>query len=180
MDGFFGVSDWRRYKQRRNGFILLEMFLAVSLGAMILSAIVPLLTETVRNDQRQVMAEEVLRQGIVMDESLYYTLRYSRIISVSPTEIHFYDSDNTRAGFMVQQNVVYRILSNKQKQPLTGTQYNTLVRGQVLALPYEGRPYFSDDGKCIYIAVLLEDAATGARYPCVMTVVPWQREQADG
>lgn len=177
MDGFFAANGWKKRSFAKNGFMLTELLLAAVLGVVLLSAVLPLLTKTVSYEQKQVMMEEVFRQGIIVDESFYYTLRYSRIISVSPSEIQFYDSSNVRTGFMVKNKVVYRILSNQTKQPLTGTRYNVLVRGQVLAEPYGDNPYFRQDGKRIHIAVVLKDQATGVQYPCLTTVVPWSWEQ---
>lgn len=174
MGVYFNVSGWKKSNIKANGFMLWELLLGVFLSLVLLVSVLPVFTEAVRQEQRQTMSEELYRQGVVIDESLYHTLRYCRIESVSPTRIVFYTPDKSRAGFTVKNKTVYRMLSNQNDQPLTSTSYHPFVRGRVVVQPYEDRPYFSYDGTTVRIAILLVDERTLQTWPCVLSVVPWR------
>ncbi len=174
MAEYFNVNGWKRPKA--NGFLLWEMLLAAALSLLLLSAVIPAFTEAVRQEQRQVMSEDLYRQGVVIDETLYHGIRYGTIHSVSDKEIIFYNTDGTKTGFSVKGKGVYRVLSNLTDQPLLSTSHNPMVQGRVVAEPYEDRPFFSYDGRTVRIAILLVDERTLQTWPCIIAVVPWQNE----
>lgn len=175
MGVYFNVNGWK--KTEPNGFMLFEMLLAAALALVLLLAVLPAYTEAVRQEQRQVMSEELYRQGVVIDETFYHVLRYSKIISVTEKEIIFYTADGLKAGFRVSGTMIDRLLRNGDRQPLLSIDKNPMVHGRVVARPYEDRPYFSYDGRAVRIAILLTDVQTLQTWPCLITVVPWQHEE---
>lgn len=175
--GFFAVNGWNESGRKRNGFLLGEMLVASVLAVCLLLAFLPVVTQAVRHDRRGAVREELWRQGLIMDETIYHELRYSTITAVYNDEINFRNKDGVSSGFRVRGTTVYRILSNYTYQPLTGSR-TILARGWIEAKPYEGRPYFTRVGDAIHVAIMLEDSVTKEQWPCYIVVVPWQGEEA--
>lgn len=179
-DGFFAVFVSNE-KIQRNGFLLAEILIAMMLSLILLVAIIPVLTQTIRQDRVGAVREELWRQGMVMDETIYHELRYATVTAVYEDQISFRDKDGKSGGFRVRGNTVYRMLSNQTLQPLTGSNRTVSGRGWIEAKPYGNEPYFKQVGEAIQMALILEDSATKEQWPCVLVVVPWKgEEQQDG
>lgn len=172
-DEFFAVFAWNG-KPRRNGFLLGDVLVAMALVALLLFALIPIVTQAVRADRIGAVREELWRQGMVMDETIYHELRYATITAVYEDQINFRDKDGKTGGFRVRGTTVYRILSNQTQQPLTGSHRTVLARGWIEAKPYGNEPYFKRVGDAIQMAVVLEDSVTKEQWPCVLVVVPWK------
>jgi hypothetical protein len=139
---------------------------------MLWYAFLPVLTQTVRYFKIGESGEELARQGLLMDETIYNTLRFSKGIMVSGTRISCYDKEGIRTGFSVKDGIMYRVLSNGQDQPLTGNPGSGIRKGRFVVMPYDERPYFAKEGQAVVVSVLLQDTLNGVAWPCCMTVVP--------
>jgi hypothetical protein len=172
-------NDWKK-SVRHNGFILTELIVSLGIILLLWQAFLPVLVQTIHHVKNSAAWEELSRQGLLMDETIYYTLRFSQGVEVSETKVTCYDSTGLRTGFSVKNGLVYRHLNNGQEQPLTGNSNEGGVKGRFSVSPYEGQPYFSKEGDAVVTAMVLQDTVTQAVWPCIVTVVPlgpyWEAE----
>lgn len=164
-------NDWKKSVQH-NGFIMTELIVSIGIILLLWQAFLPVLVQNIQHVKNSAAWEELSRQGLLMDETIYYTLRFSRGIELSETNLTCYDSSGLETGFSVRNGIMYRRLDNGQEQPLTGNSNEGGVNGRFIVATYEGRPYFSKDGETIVVAMILQDTVTQAVWPCIVTVVP--------
>lgn len=162
-------DDWKR-NRRSNGYILTELLCALLLISMLVMAYVPLVVQAMRNMEETESREELSRQGLVMEETIYGTLRFATAITVTKDTIRCRDRDNIKTGFTVSGKRVYKIMSDGTEQPLTGA--GTTGPNRIVILPYEDRPYFLQHDEAIEIAMVVYDSQRKREWPCVITVVP--------
>ena len=89
MASMFPASSWCRKGPKKNGWILLDVLLALSLSALTLTALLPLAGQTARLDWRCQIEEGLLRQHVSVEETLFQALRYGRDVEVRPQEVRF-------------------------------------------------------------------------------------------
>ena len=89
MAPMFPAGFWCRQGQKKNGWILLDVLLALSLSALTLTALLPLAGQTARLDWRCQIEEGLLRQHVSVEETLFQALRYGWDVEVRPQEVRF-------------------------------------------------------------------------------------------
>ena len=171
MGTFTFLFAWRNRK-KANGFVLTELIAALAIAAIIMTALLPMLVQTAANCRYGESWEELSRQGMVMEETIFGVLRFARNIEVSDKTIRCRDEQNGLTGFSVKNGRVYRLLSNGSEQPLTGSVNAGLREDRVSVRSQGDKPYFWADGEKIYVHIELYDAYTGQSWPCVLTVAP--------
>ena len=171
MEAFTFLSAWRNRK-KANGFVLTELVAALAVAAIVMTALLPMLVQTAANCRYGESWEELSRQGMVMEETIFGVLRFARNIEVSPKTVRCRDEQNGLTGFSVKNGRVYRLLSNGSEQPLTGSVKAGLREDRISVRSQGDRPYFSADGEKIHVYIELYDAYTGQSWPCVLTVTP--------
>ena len=92
MGSVFPAGSWRRKRTEKNGWILLDVLLALSLSALTLTALLPLAGQTARLDRRCQIEEALLRQHVNVEETLFQALRYGQEVEVAPAEVRFHTS----------------------------------------------------------------------------------------
>ena len=75
MAPMFPAGSWCRQGPKKNGWILLDVLLALSLSALTLTALLPLAGQTARLDWRCQIEEGLLRQHVSVEETLFQALR---------------------------------------------------------------------------------------------------------
>lgn len=171
MGSVFPAGSWRRKRPEKNGWILLDVLLALSLSALTLTALLPLAGQTARLDRRCQIEEALLRQHVNVEETLFQALRYGQEVEVAPAEVRFHTSQGTARGFAVRHQSLYVRLSDGRYQPLTGG--GSTVKGRFLAiLPLDGQPFFSRTGRAIQVAFLLKEKRSGLSRPVQFAVWP--------
>lgn len=157
MAPMFPAGSWCRQGPKKNGWILLDVLLALSLSALTLTALLPLAGQTARLDWRCQIEEGLLRQHVSVEETLFQALRYGRDVEVRPQEVRF----RTAKG----------ALSDGNYQPLTGG--GSTVQGRALVIhPLDGRPFFSRTGQAVQVAFLLKERRSGLSRPVQFAVCP--------
>lgn len=167
---FDNMLVWLRRNKCSNGFALTETVIAAVCTVLILSACLPLALQMTLVFHTGERWEELARQGMVLDETIYNTLRYAGDIVVADSSVRCRDEQNTLTGFTVKNGRVYRFMGNGNEQPLTGTS-NAGIESKIYVLQ-DDQPYFSKKGEVIYIRIVLHDAVSGRSWPCYMAVKP--------
>lgn len=170
MAAFTFLSSWQ--KQKANGFMLTECIAALAVAAMLTASLLPLLVQAAAGCRRGESWEELSRQGMILEETLFGVLRFARQVDASAGTIRCRDEQNGLTGFSVKNGRVYRLLSNGNEQPLTGSVNAGLREDRISVRPQGDAPYFWTDGNTVYVHIELYDVRTGQTWPCVMTVVP--------
>lgn len=165
------LSAWRSRKQN-NGFMLTELIVALAVAAIVMSAVLPILVQTAVICRYGESWEELSRQGMILEETVFGVLRFARNIEVSAKTIRCRDEQNGLTGFSVKNGRVYRLLSNGSEQPLTGSATAGGREDRISVRSQGGEPYFSADGENVHVHIELYDAYTGQSWPCVLMVVP--------
>ncbi len=177
MEYPMNFGGWRE-KKRVNGFLFMEMIIVLLVMVIVVSAFLPVLVQIVKNMRRGEAWEELSRQGVVVEETIYGTLRFAHDITVTPTEIRCRDVQNNRTGFSVKGALIYRILSDGNEQPLTGSN-SAGPSARIWVRPYGSEPYFSQVGNTIYVSFLVYDRVSRAERPCRITVVSLPETERD-
>lgn len=168
----------KRENKRKNGWLMLEMLLVIVNVALLIGILFPGMSQTVLQNRHCELYEEVLRQGSVVDTTIFQALRYGRQFTFASdgSSVRFYTFDGKRSGFKVENKQFYLLLSNNQKQPLTGGS-SAFCGHTIQVQPYAGRPYFSKNGRFIEVALLLQDEYGHVSWPFLLTVVPVNEEE---
>lgn len=167
----FPAGSGCRQRPKKNGWILLDLLLALSLSALTLTALLPLAGQTASLDRRCQMEEALMRQHVSIEETLFQALRYGRDVDVGPAEVRFRTPKGAAKGFAVRHQSLYVRLSDGGYQPLTGG--GSTVKGRFLAVrPLDGRPFFSRRGRAVQVALLLEERRSGLSRPVRFAVCP--------
>ncbi len=173
MGWFIRSGAWQnRLHRQSNGFILVEAVLVFAFIGMIAASYGPLAVQTVRSCYIGERWEELSRQGMVLDETLYETLRFCQDVTVTDTSIRCRDEQGVQTGFRVKNGRVYRMMSNNSEQPLTGSGNANVAEDRIRVEAMHGEPYFSLIGHTIQIRLLLRDMRSQEIWTCVVTVVP--------
>ena len=168
MAPMFPAGFWCRQGPKKNGWILLDVLLALSLSALTLTVLLPLAGQTARLDWRCQIEEGLLRQHVSVEETLFQALRYGRDVEVRPQEVRF---RTAKKGFAVRHQGLYVRLSDGNYQPLTGG--GSTVQGRALVIqPLDGRPFFSRTGQAVQVAFLLKERRSGLSRPVQFAVCP--------
>ena len=101
MEAFTFLSAWRNRK-KANGFVLTELVAALAVAAIVMTALLPMLVQTAANCRYGESWEELSRQGMVMEETIFGVLRFARNIEVSPKTVRCRDEQNGLTGFSVK------------------------------------------------------------------------------
>lgn len=176
MEEFIGLSALRPSEEGSNGFVMTEVLAVLCIAVILLAAFLPVLVQSAQRFRSGEAWEELSRQGMIMDETVYGVLRFSSNTVVSETMITCRDEQNMKTGFRIKNSRVYRILSNGSEQPLTGSQNTISIEDRISVKPYENRPYFSVNGQTIQVAIILYDRSSRQEWPCIMKVVPLSAE----
>lgn len=177
MEYTMNFGGWKE-KKRVNGFLFLEMIIALLVLGIVVSSFLPICIQIIKNMRRGEAWEELSRQGVVVEETIYGTLRFAHDITVTPTEIRCRDIQNNRTGFSVKGALVYRILSDGNEQPLTGSS-SAGPSARIRVRPYGSEPYFSQAGNRVYVSFLVYDTVSRAERPCRITVVSLPETECD-
>lgn len=168
MAGLIRSSGSTRYR-RRDGFILMEWLFAAAVLLIIWTAFVPTVLQAVKVYESGSQWEELLRQGMAVEDSLYESLRYGKIKSVSSNRIVLEMNNGVSSGILVERRRVFRLLSNGTRQPYMGSDGDQQL---ITVRPCGSQPYFHRDGKIIRVAMRFVHEPTGKSWPCVLSVVP--------
>ena len=161
MAPMFPAGSWCRQGPKKNGWILLDVLLALSLSALTLTVLLPLAGQTARLDWRCQIEEGLLRQHV----------SYGRDVEVRPQEVRFRTAKGAVKGFAVRHQGLYVRLSDGNYQPLTGG--GSTVQGRALVIqPLDGRPFFSRTGQAVQVAFLLKERRSGLSRPVQFAVCP--------
>ena len=163
-------------KPSRNGFLLMEAALSVLLVSMLFLSLVPAAALAVRHFEACRVRTELALQGILLDQTLSTSLRYADTVTLSNHSQLIILSEQRKSGFSVRGEVVYKILSNGNEQPLTGSRVGAAVERQIVAKPLaaDGRGcYF--EGPFIVVSICLQSKDGLYRWPCYMKVRPLGR-----
>ncbi len=171
---FANMLVCQRRNRDRNGFILAETLIAVSIAVITLVAFLPLFVQIRLLSNTTARWEELSRQAMILDETIYHTLRVSKDITVTDKTIRCRDEKNTLTGFSVKNGRVYRFLGNGNEQPLTGAS-NAGIESEIYVSD-TGEPYFSVKEDVIYARIILCDAVSGQSWPCDIAVTPLKGE----
>ncbi|MCB5727330.1 hypothetical protein LIQ46_06215 [Megasphaera elsdenii] len=151
--------------------MLLDVLLALSLSALTLTALLPLVGQTACLDRRCQIEEGLLRQHVSLEETLFQALRYGRDIEIGSDEVRFHTTQGRPKGFAVRHQNMYVRLSDGNYQPLTGG--GSTVKGRTLVIqPLDGRPFFSRTGQAVQVAFLLTERRSGLSRPVQFAVWP--------
>ena len=150
MAPMFPAGFWCRQGPKKNGWILLDVLLALSLSALTLTVLLPLAGQTARLDWR---------------------CQIGRDVEVRPQEVRFRTAKGAVKGFAVRHQGLYVRLSDGNYQPLTGG--GSTVQGRALVIqPLDGRPFFSRTGQAVQVAFLLKERRSGLSRPVQFAVCP--------
>ncbi len=171
MAPVFPAGSWYGQGRKKNGWILLDVLLALSLSALTLTALLPLVGQTACLDRRCQIEEGLLRQHVSLEETLFQALRYGRDIEIGSDEVRFHTTQGRPKGFAVRHQNMYVRLSDGNYQPLTGG--GSTVKGRTLVIqPLDGRPFFSRTGQAVQVAFLLTERRSGLSRPVQFAVWP--------
>lgn len=171
MEPVFPASGWCRQGPKKNGWILMDVLLAMTLSALTLTALLPLIGQTAKLDRRCQMEEALLRQHIGVEETLFQALRYGYDLEVLSDEVRFRTPGGGRKGFALRHQCLYIRLSDGTYQPLTGG--DSTIKGRYLSIqPLDGQPVFSRSGQAVQVAFLLVEKRSGLTRPVRFAVFP--------
>jgi hypothetical protein len=167
-------------RRRVNGYLLMELLVAVTVAAILLPAFLTVAAQAFQHYHRLSAWESLALQGHSVDESLYVELRFAHDVVVMDGTVRFTSATGLAAGYTVQNGILYRILDDNTRQPLTGN--SGWGRAQdIRVFPYGGKPYFSVADGLIRVNLLLQHMQSGRQWPCVITVAPlpqgWEERQ---
>ena len=84
----FSVGAWGRFR-RRNGWMMMDLLLAMTFVVLTVTAFLPLISQTVSFDRRAHIQEALLRQAVSIEASVFQELVYGQEWEVSPDSIRF-------------------------------------------------------------------------------------------
>lgn len=151
------------------------MLLVITLFTLLIGLLFPSLGQTVRQSRHCELYEEMLRQGFGIDTTVFQALRYGRNFTITADRITFDNVQGKRSGFRVWGKQFYLLLSNGQRQPLSGGS-SKFADHTIYVLPYENRPYFTRNGRNLEVALLLQDKYGRISWPFLLSVVPVNEE----
>ena len=158
--------------RKQNGFVLLDMLLSCLIFFMMFTSFLFLGTTVVKIYKDNEVREDLMRQGILIDETLYTELRFASQIETQDASIRFLDGAGKRSGFSVHNGTVYRLLSNGGEQPLSGRDTGISKQGRYAVKTFGNAPFFKDEGGFLHISFILEESSTGLAWPCRLAVRP--------
>lgn len=163
----------------RNGYMLTSLIIATVLALGILLSILPAVAQSVQYYRYGHIHEALQRQGCLIDEALFLELRYAKNIAAQGNEIRFTSASGRDAGFCVYGGILYRILEDGTRQPLSGTgQQVSSGRNVLKVAPYGDLPFFSTDGKQVRAALVLYEEHSRYTWTSLVEVIPlyelWQ------
>lgn len=158
---------------------MLELILAVLLISVILTAFLTASAQLFRSYYLQAVYEELYHQGSSIDETLYVGLRFARDIAVTNNTVRFTSPAGLATGFTVQNGILFRILEDNTRQPLTGN--SGMGQWQDIYIVSSQRtPFFSSQGQTIRVALLLRHRKSNQEWPCFISVVPLTAQYGKG
>lgn len=164
----FSVGAWGRFR-RRNGWMMMDMLLAMTFVVLAVTAFLPLMSQTVSFDRRAHIQEALLRQAVSIEATLFQELVYGQEWDVSFDSIRFTTPQGRRKGFLVHGDVLFVRLSDGTYQPLTGG-VSTVKGCRILIYPYDKRPFFSQEGQAVAVSLLLVEEESGLSLPITLMV----------
>ncbi|MGE1063643.1 hypothetical protein NXG27_13610 [Megasphaera paucivorans] len=171
--------DWNAGKIQTNGFIMLELMIAVLLTSIILTVFLTASAQMFRSYYLQAVYEELYHQGSSIDETLYVGLRFARDVTVTNNTVRFTSPTGLATGFTVQNGILFRILEDNTRQPLTGN--SGMGQWQdVYIVSSQQTPFFSLQGQTVQVALLLRHRKSNQEWPCFISVVPLTAQYEKG
>lgn len=164
----FSVGAWGRFR-RRNGWMMMDLLLAMTFVVLTVTAFLPLISQTVSFDRRAHIQEALLRQAVSIEASVFQELVYGQEWEVSPDSIRFKTPQGRHKGFLVHGDVLFVRLNDGTYQPLTGG-VGTVKGCRILIYPYDRRPFFFHEGRAIAVSLLLVEEESGLSLPITLTV----------
>ena len=99
-------------KRNKNAFFLTEAVIYIGLALLCLTLFFSLFVQAVRLYRQAVARENLVRQAVVCEETIWFSLRYGTDIVVAPNEVRYRDGNGEMNGFFVRNRVLYKRLSN--------------------------------------------------------------------
>ena len=149
----FPVGAWYR-SRRKNGWMMMDLLLAMTLVVLTLTAFLPLVSQTVRLDRKAHIQETLLRQAVSIEATLFQNLAYGYDITATSDSLQFKTPLGRKKGFIIHRETLFVRLSDGSLQPLTGG-IGTVKGCRILIRPYGGQPFFSHQGRAIAVSLLL-------------------------
>lgn len=171
----FPAGAWLRFSRRANGWMMMDILLAMSLILLSVTALLPLVSHIVRIDKKAQIEEALLRQAVSLEETLFQDLSYGRDFSADSHAIQFKTPQGRKKGFIVHGDKLSVRLSDGTYQPLTGG-VGTIKGGRILIQPYGSEPFFSREGRAVTAAFLLVEAESGLSLPFKLIVTSLNEE----
>ena len=153
--------------------MMMDLLLAMTFVVLTVTALLPLVSQTVRLDRRAHIQEALLRQAVSIEGTLFQDLVYSQEVETAADSLQFKTPQGRRKGFIVHGEVLFVRLSDGTYQPLTGG-IGTVKGCRILIHPYESRPFFSRQGRAVAVSFLLVEAESGLSLPVSLMVTPLQ------
>lgn len=164
----FPVGAWYR-SRRKNGWMMMDLLLAMTLVVLTLTAFLPLVSQTVRLDRKAHIQETLLRQAVSIEATLFQNLAYGYDIMATSDSLQFKTPLGRKKGFIIHRETLFVRLSDGSLQPLTGG-IGTVKGCRILIRPYGGQPFFSHQGRAIAVSLLLVEADSGLSLPVTLMV----------
>ena len=155
-------------KRNKNAFFLTEAVIYIGLALLCLTLFFSLFVQAVRLYRQAVARENLVRQAVVWEETIWNEVRYR-------------DGNGEMNGFFVRNRVLYKRLSNGTGQPITGNDAGEPGETDVFMEPLQGTAYFSETDGMVISAFRLIDRKTGVKQICRISVWPlpriWRRDE---
>ena len=164
----FPVDAWYR-ACRRNGWMMMDLLLAMTLVILTVTAFLPVVSQVVRLDRNAQIKEALLRQAVSIEETLFQELTYSYDITAAPDKLGFKTPQGRKKGFIVYQETLFVRLSDGSSQPLTGG-VGTMKGCRILVRPHGKEPIFSRKGRAIAVSLLLVEEESELSLPVTLVV----------
>lgn len=168
-------------KRNKNAFFLTEAVMYIGLALLCLTLFFSLFVQAVRLYRQAVARENLVRQAVVCEETVWFSLRYGTDIVVAPNEVRYRDGNGEMNGFFVRNRVLYKRLFNGTGQPITGNDAGEPGETDVFMEPLQGTAYFSETDGMVTSAFRLIDRKTNVKQICRISVWPlpriWRRDE---
>lgn len=164
------VSAGCKNRSSPNGFIFLEILMAAVITAGLMMAVIPAGIHSIHAYERCKREEALGLQGMALEDNVYTSLRYAHHIQLTDSSVRFINAEGLASGFIVYEGVLYKIMNDGTKQPLTGNGVDKTANTDIAVEGIDGQPCFSYREGVIYVMVSLVDKDLGKAWPCRLIV----------
>ena len=103
----FPVGAWYR-SRRKNGWMMMDLLLAMTLVVLTLTAFLPLVSQTVRLDRKAHIQETLLRQAVSIEATLFQKLwPMGMILRATSDSLQFKTPLGRKKGFIIHRETLF-------------------------------------------------------------------------